>query len=223
MRYKLLLPWVVLIFGGLPMSQAAATEVDAAGYYKLRCATCHGANGEGTRDKSPSLGPPLRGNPLVINAPAEILMSIIRRGRGGQQRVYDDAYPNMPAFDAGLVPDAMGLATYLKTVLQQNELTSQRNNPVPEPVENGDAAGNAARHLQIHHVDRVYLVRDPISSSSAHYAQQRPGVVTADESGSSNSHNLRQIAACELQVQIISPAHKPLLHPTKGVTPCLLL
>lgn len=98
---------------------AAATDVDAAGYYQLRCASCHGASGEGTRDKSPSLGPPLRGNPLVINAPAEMLVNIIRHGRGGQQRVYDDAYPNMPAFDAGMVPDAMGLAVYLKTVLQQ--------------------------------------------------------------------------------------------------------
>lgn len=97
---------------------AATTDVDAAGYYQLRCASCHGASGEGTRDKSPSLGPPLRGNPLVINAPAEMLVSIIRHGRGGQQRVYDDAYPNMPAFDAGMVPDAMGLAVYLKTVLQ---------------------------------------------------------------------------------------------------------
>ncbi|HET9865424.1 MAG TPA: cytochrome c [Steroidobacteraceae bacterium] len=119
-RSKLFTP--LLMSAGLCLATAAAaTDVDAAGYYKLRCATCHGANGEGTRDKSPSLGPPLRGNPLVINAPAEFLMSIIRHGRGGQQRVYDDAYPNMPAFDAGLVPDALGLAQFLKTVLQQQE------------------------------------------------------------------------------------------------------
>jgi mono/diheme cytochrome c family protein len=124
MRFRRLLSWVASgILAGLPVSQAAASEVDAAGYYKLRCASCHGANGEGTREKSPSLGPPLRGNPLVINAPVEMLMSIIRHGRGGQQRVYDDAYPNMPAFDAGMVPDAIGLATYLKTVLQQQEIT----------------------------------------------------------------------------------------------------
>src|SRR5688572_22642794 len=125
MRFRRLLSWVASgILAGLPVSQAAASEVDAAGYYKLRCASCHGDNGEGTRDKSPSLGPPLCGNPLVINAPVEMLMSIIRHGRGGQQRAYDDAYPNMPAFDAGLVPDAVGLATYLKTVLQQQETTS---------------------------------------------------------------------------------------------------
>ena len=125
MSFKPLLPSVALsLFLGTPISDASASEVDAAGYYKLRCATCHGVNGEGTRDKSPSLGPPLRGNPLVINAPADVLASIIRHGRGGQQRVYDDAYPNMPAFDAGMVPDAVGLATYLKTVLQQRETTS---------------------------------------------------------------------------------------------------
>jgi mono/diheme cytochrome c family protein len=125
MSFKPLLPCLALSFlWGMPISDATASEVDAAGYYKLRCATCHGVNGEGTRDKSPSLGPPLRGNPLVINAPADMLASIIRHGRGGQQRAYDDAYPNMPAFDAGLVPDALGLATYLKTVLQQQEKTS---------------------------------------------------------------------------------------------------
>ena len=125
MSFKPLLPSLaVSLFLGIPISDATASEVDAAGYYKLRCATCHGVNGEGTRDKSPSLGPPLRGNPLVINAPADMLASIIRHGRGGQQRVYDDAYPNMPAFDAGLVPDAVGLATYLKTVLQRQGTTS---------------------------------------------------------------------------------------------------
>lgn len=125
MRLKPLLPSLALsLLWGMPISGATASEVDAAGYYKLRCATCHGVNGEGTRERSPSLGPPLRGNPLVINAPADVLASIIRHGRGGQQRVYDDAYPNMPAFDAGLVPDAVGLATYLKTVLQQQETKS---------------------------------------------------------------------------------------------------
>lgn len=103
---------------GVPLSQAGASDVDAAAYYKTRCSTCHGADGEGTRDKSPSLGPALRDNPLVINAPLEVLVRIIRQGRGGQQRAYDDAFPNMPAFDAGMVPDPAGLAEYLKTALQ---------------------------------------------------------------------------------------------------------
>jgi mono/diheme cytochrome c family protein len=116
------------------MSQAAASEVDAAGYYELRCASCHGAEGEGTRDRSPSLGPPLRDNLFVINAPAEMLVSLIRHGRGGQQRVYDDAYPNMPAFDAGLVPDAAGLVNFLKTVLQQDRKDTSASDPPPRPT-----------------------------------------------------------------------------------------
>ena len=122
------------IVAGFPMSQAAASEVDAAGYYELRCASCHGAEGEGTRDRSPSLGPPLRGNPFVINAPAEMLVNLIRHGRGGQQRVYDDAYPNMPAFDAGLVPDAAGLVNYLKTVLQQDRQDTNASDPPLRPT-----------------------------------------------------------------------------------------
>src|SRR5688572_32997879 len=70
MKFKPLLPWIAAgaLAAGLPVCQASASEVDAAGYYEMRCATCHGANGEGTRDKSPSLGPPLRGNSLVMNA-----------------------------------------------------------------------------------------------------------------------------------------------------------
>jgi mono/diheme cytochrome c family protein len=146
MRFKPLLPCAVLsILVGLPVSHASASEIDAAGYYELRCASCHGVNGEGTRDKSPSLAPPLRGNPLVINAPVEFLISIIRHGRGGQQRVYDDAYPNMPAFDAGLVPDAAGLVNYLKTVLQQEQKATEVSDPTPQPPDDdvvapGDAA-----------------------------------------------------------------------------------
>ncbi|HEU5468812.1 MAG TPA: c-type cytochrome [Steroidobacteraceae bacterium] len=133
MKFKPLLPWIAAsaLVAGLPILGAPASEVDAAGYYEMRCATCHGANGEGTRDKSPSLGPPLRGNPLVMNAPAEVLAGIIRHGRGGQQRAYDDAYPNMPAFDAGMVPDALGLATYLKTALQEQEAVRRESDAEP--------------------------------------------------------------------------------------------
>jgi mono/diheme cytochrome c family protein len=126
-----LLATALLLTSACLATAAAASEVDAAGYYKLRCASCHGALGEGTRDKSPSLGPPLRGNPLVINAPAELLAKIIRHGRGGQQRAYDDAYPNMPAFDAGMVPDVIGLAIYLKTVLQQASTASAAPEEIP--------------------------------------------------------------------------------------------
>lgn len=194
MRFKRLLPCAVLsIFTGLPISQAIASEVDAAGYYKLRCATCHGANGEGTRDKSPSLGPPLRGNPLVINAPVEMLMRIIRDGRGGQQRVYDDAYPNMPAFDAGMVPDPIGLANYLKTALQQPGTASNESGP-DSPDSNGD--------------------EEPVTT---------PAQVVATEPSDANDEDreVPQIAphpaagARNLQMQFNGPAHQPTSHRTK--------
>jgi hypothetical protein len=71
-----------------------------------------------------------------------VLTRIIRHGRGGQQRVYDDAYPNMPAFDAGLVPDAAGLAQYLKTVLQQKSVSTGASDPAAQPAEEGDRRGN---------------------------------------------------------------------------------
>lgn len=132
----------LIVFAALAAPAGSATEVDSAAYYQLRCSTCHGVDGEGTRNKSPSLGPPLRDNPLVIHAPIEVLTRIIRHGRGGQQRVYDDAYPNMPAFDAGLVPDADGLAQYLKTVLQQKSTPAGASEPAPGPAEEGDRRGN---------------------------------------------------------------------------------
>lgn len=189
MKFKRLLPWVASgILASLPISQAAASEVDAAGYYKMRCSSCHGLNGEGTRDKSPSLAPPLRGNPLVIAAPVEILVNIIRHGRGGQQRAYDDAYPNMPAFDAGMVPDAIGLATYLKTVLQQQETASRSSGPaLPDSV--GTAAVREAR-AQVVAAEPVND-RDEIHKAARHLA-------VADERQS--------------QVQLLDPAHH---HPTK--------
>lgn len=136
MKFKQLIPSAALsIFVSFAASEVSASEVDAADYYKLRCSTCHGVDGEGTRHKSPSLGPPLRDNPFVIHAPVEVLTRLIRHGRGGQQRVYDDAYPNMPAFDAGLVPDADGLARYLKTVLQLKDVPTGAGDPVPRPAD----------------------------------------------------------------------------------------
>jgi len=192
MRFKRLLPWVAAgILAGLPAAQAAASEVDAAGYYKMRCATCHGVNGEGTRDRSPSLGPPLRGNPFVISAPVEMLMSVIRHGRGGQQRAYDDAYPNMPAFDAGMVPDALGLATYLKTVLQRQEAASDRRGAAaPDGV-----GGEAAREAPVRAV-----AADPVDDGNEIRKAARP-LVTADER---QSH-----------MQLIGPAQQPPSHLTK--------
>jgi len=97
----------------------AHADFDAAGYYQMRCSSCHGANGEGTDNVAPSLGPALRGNALVKNAPVPVIAQIIRRGRSGKARVYNSHYPNMPSFGPETVPDVEALVAYLKGALQQ--------------------------------------------------------------------------------------------------------
>lgn len=98
---------------------SAYADIDSGGYYNMRCASCHGAQGEGTDSVAPSLGPPLRGNALVKNAPVQVIAQIIRRGRSGKARVYNSHYPNMPSFGAEAVPDVEALVAYLKGPLQQ--------------------------------------------------------------------------------------------------------
>lgn len=100
-----------------PLAQA---EVDAAGFYQMRCATCHGDRGQGTRNWGvPPTGPALKNNPFIVNGSPAAIRSVIRKGRAGAKRLYDDAYPNMPAFGAEAVPDVDGLVAYLKGGLQQ--------------------------------------------------------------------------------------------------------
>jgi len=97
----------------------AAAEVDAAVNYTLRCSHCHGSNGQGTRATLPSLGPALKGNPFVVNGSPAAIKNVIRKGRQGQKRLYDDTYPNMPSFGFEVVPDADALVAYLKGDLQK--------------------------------------------------------------------------------------------------------
>lgn len=103
----------------LPFAANAQDNDVGKDLYQLRCATCHGANGLGPAEGGkPHLGPALKGNALVVNAPYEVLYDVIRNGRGGAERSYDDEYPNMPAFGAGAVPDVRALVEYLKGDLQ---------------------------------------------------------------------------------------------------------
>jgi hypothetical protein len=88
--------------------------------FRLRSGGGHGGNGEGTSNPMPKLAPALKGNPLIINAPAGVIVNIIRKGRIGRQRLYHDSpFANMPAFGAEMVPDADALAHFLKTDLQK--------------------------------------------------------------------------------------------------------
>jgi mono/diheme cytochrome c family protein len=109
----------LVIAAALLCCSSAYADFDAAGYYSMRCSSCHGRNGEGTDSVAPSLGPALRGNALVKNAPVQVIAQIIRRGRSGKARVYDSHYPNMPSFGPETVPDVEALVAYLKGPLQQ--------------------------------------------------------------------------------------------------------
>jgi mono/diheme cytochrome c family protein len=109
---------VVALSWGLPITAHAA--FDAAGFYGMRCATCHGPGGEGTKNHGvPPTGPALRANPFIMNGSVAAIRTVIRKGRSGTRRLYDDAYPNMPAFGPEAVPDVDALVDFLKTGLQK--------------------------------------------------------------------------------------------------------
>jgi mono/diheme cytochrome c family protein len=108
-----------LFVTGAVVSTAASAAVDAPAFYQLRCSGCHGTEGQGTRAQVPALGPALRGNPFVVNGSPAALKTLIRKGRQGQKRLYNDTYPNMPSFGAEVVPDVEGLVAYIKGDLQK--------------------------------------------------------------------------------------------------------
>jgi mono/diheme cytochrome c family protein len=108
-----------VLLGGMLSPAAALAATDAAAMYQLRCGHCHGSNGQGTRATLPSLGPALKGNPFVVNGSPAAIKAVIRKGRQGQKRLYDDTYPNMPSFGFENVPDADALVAYLKGDLQK--------------------------------------------------------------------------------------------------------
>ena len=108
-----------LLSAGALLPIPAAAEVDAPEIYRVRCSGCHGSNGQGTRATLPSLGPALKGNPFIVNGSAAAIKQVIRKGRSGQKRLFDDTFPNMPSFGPEPVPDADALVAYLKGGLQQ--------------------------------------------------------------------------------------------------------
>ena len=106
--------------GNIALTNAPeAGASDSRNWYLLRCATCHGTNGEGTKKDWPQTGPALKGNPFVQNAPAAAIAAVIRKGRTGRQRLYHDTYPNMPSFGVEAVPHVEDLVAYLKGDLQK--------------------------------------------------------------------------------------------------------
>jgi mono/diheme cytochrome c family protein len=102
-----------------PTAPMAGDKGQYRDLYRLRCASCHGANGEGTFNDMPKTGPALKGNPFVQHAPSAAIIQVIRKGRTGEQRLYHETFPNMPAFGAEAVFDVDGLVQFLKTDLQK--------------------------------------------------------------------------------------------------------
>ncbi len=108
-----------LCIAGALSPVTANAAYDVAAIYQLRCAHCHGVQGQGTRASVPPLGPALKGNPFVVSASAAAIASVVRKGREGRKRLYDDAYPNMPAWGPEAVSDVDALVAYLKGALQK--------------------------------------------------------------------------------------------------------
>jgi mono/diheme cytochrome c family protein len=102
-----------------PTEQLPGENQAARNWFRLRCSTCHGVDGEGLAHNWPQTGPALKGNPFVINAPAAAIVRVIRRGRTGRQRLYHDTYPNMPAFGVEMLPHVDELVAFLKGDLQK--------------------------------------------------------------------------------------------------------
>ncbi len=109
----------VLFIAGALSPIAANAAFDAVAAYQLRCGACHGDQGQGTKGMIPSLGPALKGNPFVVSGSADAVKNVIRKGRGGKKRLYNEAYPNMPAYGAEFVSDIDALVAYLKGDLQK--------------------------------------------------------------------------------------------------------
>ena len=108
-----------LFLAGALIPTASFAAFDATGYYQMRCAACHGSEGQSTRGQMPALGPALKGNPFVVNGSPAAIRTVIRKGRSGQKRLYNDTYPNMPSFGAEAVPDVDALVAFLKGDLQR--------------------------------------------------------------------------------------------------------
>jgi len=88
--------------------------------YDARCSTCHGPGGDGNLGHTmPYTAPPLKGDQFVIGAPDKMIADVIRHGRTGARRHFDDTYPDMPSFDASMIEDIRPLIAYLKGDMQK--------------------------------------------------------------------------------------------------------
>ncbi|MFY9780313.1 MAG: cytochrome c [Candidatus Baltobacteraceae bacterium] len=95
-----------------PHSQAASAASNGAAIYASKCASCHGANGQGL---VPAF-PPLAGNPVVTGDPKKVV-AIINNGLNGKITVNGKDYNGaMPAWKGQLKPtEISAVATYIRS------------------------------------------------------------------------------------------------------------
>jgi mono/diheme cytochrome c family protein len=106
------------------------TQLVGKELFYVHCSTCHGPVGQGTKGvQQPATGPALKGNQFIISAPEAMIWDVIRHGRTGARRHYDDAFPDMPSFDATRIEDLRPLIAYLKGNMQKDGET-----PLREPA-----------------------------------------------------------------------------------------
>ena len=110
---------ILIASASLLMSSSAFSAVDGKEFYMMRCAACHGSMGQGTKHLVPALGPALKGNPFIVSGSPAAIKTVIRKGRAGTKRLYDDTFPNMPSFGPEVVPDAEAVIAYLKGDMQK--------------------------------------------------------------------------------------------------------
>ena len=96
------------------IAQDGSAAFDGEWEYQTRCATCHGAKGQGIY----AFGVPLKGDAFVTSAPPPAIISVIQNGRYNRARAYPD-YAGMPAFNYIRAGQAQALVNYLKGGLQQ--------------------------------------------------------------------------------------------------------
>jgi mono/diheme cytochrome c family protein len=118
-RGRLALTAGLALMGATAMVAAAEPAeqlFDGKFRYRANCAGCHAPDGSGIY----AFGPALKGNPFVQNAPVEVLVEVIQKGRNYRERSHL-AYVGMPAFPFIRAGEAQALALYLKGELQQDQ------------------------------------------------------------------------------------------------------
>lgn len=94
---------------------SSALAADGKSVFATNCASCHGANGQGT----PGLAPGLKGNAFVTGKIDDVIATV-KDGRSGDQKKYKNFPVAMPAWGKQLSEaDIKAVVDYLRGDLQK--------------------------------------------------------------------------------------------------------